>query len=86
MQLIDNWKAAPKMYVVQILATIAVVQGVWAELPPDVVAMLPPQFVHYATAALAAVGVLVRILKQFQAPDVPDEPPAQGTTPKDPSP
>lgn len=64
MKLIDNWKQAPRMLVVQVLATIAIVQGVWAELPPEVLALLPPNLVHYVTLGLAVAGVVVRVVRQ----------------------
>jgi hypothetical protein len=82
-QVIDNWKAAPRMLVVQTLAIIAAVQGVWMALPPDMLAKLPANLVHYVTTGLAVVGVLVRVLKQ-QGLLPPDEPaaPAQPEEPK----
>jgi hypothetical protein len=67
MTLIDNWKQAHRMYVVQVLALIAIVQAVWAELPPETVASLPAGLVHYLTAALAVGGIVARVLKQFYA-------------------
>ena len=67
MKLIDNWQQAPRMYVVQVLALIAIVQAVWAELPPETVASLPAGFVHYVTAALALGGIVARVIKQFYA-------------------
>jgi hypothetical protein len=62
--LIDNWKSAPRMLVVQTLAIIAIVQAVWVELPQDLVQKLPEHFVHYMTSALAVLGIVVRVLKQ----------------------
>ena len=67
MKLIDNWQQAPRMYVVQVLALIAIVQAVWAELPPETVASLPAGFVHYVTAALAVLGIAARVIKQVLA-------------------
>lgn len=75
MALIDNAAQAPKMYVVQVLAAIAALQAVWTQLPPDVLAIMPANFVHYATAALAVLGVVARVAKQFGAPETtPEEP------------
>ena len=67
MKLIDNWQQAHRMYVVQVLALIAIVQAVWAELPPETVAKLPAGLVHYITAALAVLGIAVRVIKQVLA-------------------
>jgi hypothetical protein len=72
---IDNWRQAPRMYVVQVLATIAIVQGVWAELPPELIAQLPPNLVHWVTVALSLAGIVVRVIKQFHPPDFPDTKP-----------
>tara|TARA_R110000868_G_scaffold2620_8_gene18735 strand:- start:25 stop:261 length:237 start_codon:yes stop_codon:yes gene_type:complete len=64
MALIDNWKSSPKMYVVQILATIALVQTIWAELPAEVLTELPKNLVHYVTLALSVAGIILRVIKQ----------------------
>ena len=64
MKLIENWQASPKMYVVQILATIGLVQAVWAELPPEVLAELPKNLVHYITVGLSIAGIILRVIKQ----------------------
>lgn len=87
MKLIDNWQAAPKMLVVQTLAIIAVVQAVWVSLPPEIVAKLPDNLVHYVTAALSVAGVVVRVLKQsgLIPADEQDPPAAPAPTPKDPA-
>lgn len=80
MKLIDNWAQAPRMYVVQVLAAIAAVQGGWAMLKteaPELVAALPPNLVHYVTVGLALSGVVVRLIKQFYAP--PEFAPTQPT-------
>jgi triacylglycerol esterase/lipase EstA (alpha/beta hydrolase family) len=87
MKLIDNWQAAPKMLVVQTLAIIAVVQAIWVSLPPDIVAQLPANLVHYVTAGLSVAGVVVRVLKQsgLIPADEQDPPAAPATTPEDPA-
>lgn len=78
MQLIPEWKRAPSMWVVQILATIALVQGVWLELPPELLADVPPKTVHYVTAALALLGVVARVIRQFyDDPGFPDTQPME---------
>ncbi len=64
-QLIPNAKQAHRMYVVQILLVIAAVQAIWAELPPEMIAGLPVNLVHYVTAGLALAGIVARVLKQF---------------------
>lgn len=78
MQLIDNWKSAPRMLVVQTLAIIAAVQTIWVSLPPELLAKLPANLVHYVTTGLAVIGIVVRVLKQnglIPADDQPKEPP-----------
>ena len=64
MKLIENWQASPKMYVVQVLATIALVQTIWAELPAEVLAELPKNLVHYVTLGLSVAGIILRVVKQ----------------------
>jgi len=85
-KLIDNWQAAPKMLVVQTLAIIAAVQAIWVALPPDVLAKLPPHLVHYVTAGLSVVGVVVRVLKQsgLLPADEQDPPAAPAPNPEEP--
>jgi hypothetical protein len=73
--IIDNWRQAPRFYVVQVLATIAIVQGVWAELPPELVAQLPPNLVHWITAGLSVAGIVVRVIKQLHPSEFPDTQP-----------
>lgn len=81
MKLIDNWRDAPRMYVMQVLALIAILQAAWAELPPQTVAELPAGFVHYATVALALLAMIGRVIKQVFAakeqgwPEINDPPP-----------
>jgi hypothetical protein len=78
MKLIDNWKSAPRMLVVQTLAIIAAVQSIWVALPPEVLAKLPANLVHYVTTGLAIAGIVVRVLKQnglIPADEPPKEPP-----------
>jgi hypothetical protein len=65
MKLVSNAGKAHRMYVMQVLAVIALVQGVWASLPAELIASLPPGLVHYVTAALAVIGMVVRVIKQF---------------------
>jgi hypothetical protein len=65
MKLIENVGSAHKMYVVQVLGLIALLNGVWAELPPEFKAQFGPGFIHYANITLAALGVVVRVIKQF---------------------
>lgn len=76
--LIDNWKAAPRMLVVQTLAIIAIVQIVWAELPPDLVAELPPKLVHWITIGLTVAGIVARVVKQEGLEAPADEAPKEG--------
>lgn len=77
-ELIPQWRLAPQMWVVQILATIAIVQAVWAELPPEVLAGLPPNLVHWITVALAVLGIVARVIRQASM-----NPPAEPAQPED---
>jgi hypothetical protein len=85
MKLVENWQQAPRMYVVQVLAVIAIVQAVWAELPPEIVAKLPAGFVHYVTAALAVGGIVARVIKQFYAQQGQQDEQWPVTHPEDPT-
>jgi hypothetical protein len=74
MKLISNVGQAHRMYVVQVLALIAAVQGIWAAMPPEIVAKLPEHLLNQITAGLAVAGVIARVIKQF-APEFEDTQP-----------
>lgn len=78
MTLIDNAAQAPKMYVMWVLTAIAALQIGWTKLPPDLVASLPENFVHYATVGLTALGYVARVVKQFWPVATPVDVPVDG--------
>lgn len=71
MKLIDNLASTPKMYVVQVLAIIGVVNLIWSQLPPDTVAALPAGLVYYVNVGLSILATAVRVIKQFDTDDEP---------------
>jgi protein-S-isoprenylcysteine O-methyltransferase Ste14 len=64
------------MWSVQIMALVAVVQGVWAQIPDDIKASLPPTFIQWLTAGLTVAGIAVRVIQQSGLLVDQPEPPA----------
>ena len=64
MQLVDGWTKAYRWLSVQVFAIIAALPFVWAELPPEVKAMIPPEYRPYIVSGLAVAGLLLRLKKQ----------------------
>lgn len=67
MKLVDNWKAAPKWLSVQIAALIVVLPEVWALMPPDVKAMIPPEWEMAIVQLMAAALIVARLKDQGTA-------------------
>lgn len=68
MKLVSDWRQTWRYYSTQAMALGAAVQLAWAELPEDLRAAVPADWVSYGTAALLALGVLGRLVKQADAP------------------
>jgi hypothetical protein len=64
MQLIDEWKKAYKLLSVQAMVLAVAIQGAWVSMPPDVVAMIDPKYVHLGTAVLLVMGIFGRLVAQ----------------------
>jgi hypothetical protein len=64
MRLVDNARAAWRWASVQVLAVLAVLPIVWAEMPEEIRAMLPPEWQPWILSALAVGGIVGRLIKQ----------------------
>jgi hypothetical protein len=64
MEFIPNAGKAWRMWSVQIMAIIAVVQGIWTQLPEDIRASLPASFIQWLTAGLTVAGIAARVVQQ----------------------
>lgn len=69
--LIDNWKQAHKFLSVQlglaggILLTYAdAAVNAWLAMPPEIVAMLPPEYIKPIGTVLCVAGFIARFIKQ----------------------
>ena len=67
MQLIPNWRRAWRMFSVQAMAAVAVLQTAWPQIPDDIKAGWPPHLVHWVTVALVVAGVVGRVVSQPKA-------------------
>lgn len=79
MKLVDNWRAAPRMLSVQLMALALALQAAGGALPPEVLATLPEGAQRWITLVLLAAGILARVLQQpslheppLAAPQPPD--------------
>ena len=67
MKIVSDWKQAWKWFSVQAFVVIALLPMVWAELPQDVKAMLPPEWRPWVFSIIALAGVLGRVKDQPDA-------------------
>ncbi len=64
MKLIDDWKAAWRMWSVQSMAVATAIQGAWGAAPDDMRASLPHEWVQGITIALLVFGIVGRLIEQ----------------------
>lgn len=64
MKLVPDWRRAWRWFSVQALAVLAALPVAWAELPPDVQAMLPEAWRPWLLAGLALAGLVGRLVDQ----------------------
>lgn len=64
MKLVPDWRRAWRWFSVQALAVLAALPVAWAELPPDVQAMLPEPWRPWLLAGLALAGLVGRLVDQ----------------------
>ncbi|WP_154905698.1 DUF7940 domain-containing protein [Klebsiella michiganensis] len=64
MKLVDDWKSARRWFSVHSLVLAGIIPTVWAELPPDLKASIPPGTMGTITAVIAACGVVGRLVSQ----------------------
>lgn len=67
MRLVDNAREAWKWYSVQALAVLALLPLVWAELPAEVVDMIPAETRRWIMVAIAISGIVGRLIPQKSA-------------------
>jgi hypothetical protein len=53
-----------RLWSVQIMAALAVLPLAWAELPPDIKAMIPDGWEPWIVAAIAVGGIVARVIPQ----------------------
>lgn len=64
MKLVDDWKSAWRWFSMHALVLAGIIPTVWAELPPDLKASIPPGMMGAITAVIAACGVIGRLVNQ----------------------
>ena len=74
MKFIDNLPQLWKMWSVRILAVLAVIAGIWDQVPDDVKAMIPAQYLGYIVAGVSVCGIIARAIKQFDTDVNADQP------------
>lgn len=67
MQLVPDWKESWRWFSVQVLAVLAALPLVWVALPADAKAFLPDSLEPWVLAALAAGGLIGRLVDQPKA-------------------
>lgn len=71
MKLIPDWKDAWKWFSVQALAVLVALPLVWASLPADLKAFVPDGWERWILIAVAAAGLIGRIIDQNRQPPAP---------------
>jgi hypothetical protein len=64
MKLVKDAASAWKWYSVQILAIIAILQAMWMNLDPEIIAMLPEDVKYWIVIVLSLLGVVGRLISQ----------------------
>ena len=64
MKMVDGWQKAWKWHSMQALAALALLPAVWAEVPPEVQALIPSEWRSWILAALAVIGIIGRLRAQ----------------------
>ncbi|MES2042098.1 MAG: hypothetical protein V4495_30150 [Pseudomonadota bacterium] len=64
MKFIDEVGQAWRMLSVQAMSAAIAIQGAWVGMPDDMKSSISPQWVHYLTMGLLALGVVGRLVKQ----------------------
>lgn len=64
MRLVENWKQCWKWFSIHALLIVGVLPTVWATLPPDLKAYIPPSIMGLITAAVAVSGIVGRVTDQ----------------------
>jgi hypothetical protein len=74
MKLVPNAAAAPRWFSMRIMALIAALQVAWETLPPDALAIIPPDWRGYITLGLVVLAMIGRLIDQGTAtPPKPDD-------------
>ena len=68
MKLIPDWRQAWKWFSVQAFAIIIALPMIWTAMPADVKSYLPDDWKPWIMVALAAAGIIGRIVDQNKAP------------------
>lgn len=64
MKLVRDWRHVWSYFSTQAMAIAGAVQMTWVTLPDDMRGSIPTEWVSYGTAALLALGVAGRFVKQ----------------------
>lgn len=67
MTFVENARNAWRWFSVQAMALAVALQVTWANLPPEMKASIPPQWVTYGTVALMVLGIVGRLVAQPKA-------------------
>lgn len=69
MRLIPDWRRAWRYFSVQADVLAVAVSGAWLAVPDDLRAAVPHQWLAIAALALAALGIIGRLIKQGESDD-----------------
>lgn len=74
MKLVSDWREAWRWFSVQALAVLVALPLVWASLPSDLKAFVPDGWERWILIAVAAAGLIGRVIDQQKPAPAPPEP------------
>jgi hypothetical protein len=73
MKLVPNAASATRWFSMRILAVVAALQVAWETLPPEALAIIPPDWRGYITLGLVLAAMIGRLIDQGTATPPPPE-------------
>lgn len=64
MRLVPDWKSAWRWLSVQFMTLAAAAEVAWRTLPPEALAVIPPDWQGYITLGLILAGLIGRMIDQ----------------------
>lgn len=64
MRLIPHWRAHLRSYSAMALAALAALPLIWAQVPPELIALIPPDWLKWIITGVALAGFVGKFIDQ----------------------